>query len=68
MSHSELATSYAALILADDDVDITVSRLYWRCNSIVGSTDISFTARQTTNHHQSRQRRRRRANMDNPLR
>ena len=25
MSHSELATSYAALILADDDVDITVS-------------------------------------------
>ena len=26
MSHSELATSYAALILADDDVDITVSR------------------------------------------
>ena len=25
MSHSELAVSYAALILADDDVDITVS-------------------------------------------
>lgn len=24
MSHSELATSYAALILADDDVEITV--------------------------------------------
>lgn len=25
MSHSELATSYAALILADDDVDVTVN-------------------------------------------
>ncbi len=24
MSHSELATSYAALILADDDVEVTV--------------------------------------------
>ncbi|KAL2059107.1 hypothetical protein ABVK25_000399 [Lepraria finkii] len=27
MSHSELATSYAALILADDDVDITPDKL-----------------------------------------
>lgn len=26
MSHSELATSYAALILADDEVEVTVSR------------------------------------------
>lgn len=25
MSNSELATSYAALILADDDVEVTVS-------------------------------------------
>lgn len=25
MSHSELATSYAALILADEDIEITVS-------------------------------------------
>ena len=36
MSHAELATSYAALILADDDVDITVSRRYWRFNLVVG--------------------------------
>lgn len=69
MSHSELATSYAALILADDDVDITVSRRYWKCNDLaVGSTDISFTARQTANPHQSRQRRRCGGNMDNSLR
>ncbi|KAL9640727.1 MAG: hypothetical protein Q9164_000122 [Protoblastenia rupestris] len=27
MSHSELATSYAALILADDDVDVTADKL-----------------------------------------
>ncbi|KAK0514251.1 hypothetical protein JMJ35_002868 [Cladonia borealis] len=27
MSHSELATSYAALILADDDVEITADKL-----------------------------------------
>lgn len=27
MSHSELAASYAALILADDEVDITVGLL-----------------------------------------
>ncbi|KAL9102781.1 MAG: hypothetical protein Q9163_002099 [Psora crenata] len=27
MSHSELATSYAALILADDDLDVTADKL-----------------------------------------
>ena len=68
MSHSELATSYAALILADDDVDITVSRRYWRSNIVVGSTDKFSTARQTANPHQSRQRRRCRGNMDNSFR
>jgi hypothetical protein len=36
MSNAELASSYAALILADDGVDITVwaaaqSQLGWRC-------------------------------------
>ena len=36
MSHSELATSYAALILADDDVDITVSRRYLEVNLVGG--------------------------------
>jgi hypothetical protein len=30
MSNAELATSYAALILADDGVDITVSLAYTR--------------------------------------
>ena len=68
MSHSELATSYAALILADDDVDITVSRRYWRSNVVVGRTNMSSTARQTTNPHQGRQRRRCGGNMDDSLR
>lgn len=34
MSHSELATSYAALILADDDIDITVSVRGFSCMSV----------------------------------
>lgn len=31
MSHSELAVSYAALILADDEVEITVGLLRTSC-------------------------------------
>jgi hypothetical protein len=64
MSNAELATSYAALILADDGVDITVispggmpttgSRKLTNCR----------IGRQAPNSHQSRQHLRRRANMD----
>lgn len=31
MSTSELATSYAALVLADDDVEVTVSKFLFKC-------------------------------------
>ena len=40
MSHSEQATSYAALILADDDVDITVS--FWFCSRRLNLAHMMF--------------------------
>ena len=43
MSHAELATSYAALILADDDVDITVSRRLLEVQLSCGWVALTFS-------------------------
>jgi len=63
MSNAELATSYAALILADDGVDITVSptRPAPRSRLIVAG-------RQTEHTYQSRRCTRRRTDMGNIIR
>lgn len=78
MSTAELACSYAALILADEDVEITVHPLpsptQEKGTTITAKTSQAnestyvHTGRQAPNHHQSRQRQRRRAHLDFPLR
>jgi len=65
MSTSELATSYAALILADDGVDITVISPREQSHD---HTNIDCAGRQTANTHQSRQCHRCGANMDISIR
>lgn len=64
MSTAELATSYAALILADDGVDITV-RL---AGGTIERHLLILTGRQAPISHQGRQNRRSRADMDNSFR
>lgn len=52
MSHSELAASYAALILADDEVEITVRK---QCLLPMEHPLINAVGRQASNPHQGRQ-------------
>lgn len=70
MSNAELATSYAALILADDGVEITVRipRHPERIGNRKAQVTDQFAGRQAPDPHQGRQDRGRRAHLDNPLR
>ena len=63
MSNAELATSYAALILADDGVDITV-----RPTQTAPRSRLIDAGRQTKHTHQSRRCTRRRTDMGNVIR
>lgn len=75
MSTSELACSYAALILADEEIDITVRSTIMSWRTAVARSTINYTpsiltrrihstGRQTQHHHQSRKSRGSRAHMD----